>query len=751
MNKFLNSRLLIFSFILLFASNVQARHIIGGVMTYECTSAGEYKFTLKVYRDCNCTNCAELDPVAFIAAYECDVGEDCHLENQSSYYTRINVPLGPVSFVEAPDYPCLIPPNVCVQEGIYTFTLELPVSDKSYHISYQRCCRNVTINNIINPENAGATYAVEITPEAQQVCNDSPTFNDFPPTVICAGQELVFDHSATDPDGDQLVYEFCSPVLGGGPLLDGVNYNSCAGANPIPACPPPYNSVSFLGPTYSAAMPMAGNPVVTIDPNTGIISGVPEILGQFVVSVCVSEYRDGVFLGKVYRDFQFNVASCDPTVIADIEADEIIGAQEFVINSCGENTVTFVNDSYEQQYIDSYRWIFDINGTPQYFDEWNPSVTFPGIGTYQGTLLLNEGTECGDTALINVNIFPSINANFTSAYDTCVAGPVNFTDLSTTGSGFLTAWDWKFGDQGSSSAKNPSHIYTEPGNIPVTLTVRDTNKCVDEATKIIEYFPVPALIVVAPSSYIGCSPADIFFNNLSFPIDSTYDINWDFGDGGSGYDISPSHTYYETGVYTVAVEIISPIGCQTDTVFNDLITVEPSPEAGFSYLPEEPSNINADINFIDESKEAVNWYWEFGTGDYSYATFPSYSFPDTGLYKITQVVTHMSGCKDTLIKFLDIRPEIRFYLPNAFTPNQDSVNDEYKGKGVLLGLKEFNMSIWSRWGQLVYETNNPKDGWDGTKMNSGKDAPPGVYLVLVRYTGPRGDKFEIKGIATLLR
>lgn len=741
------------SMILFLGWNAQARHIIGGDITYECLGNGEYEFTLKIYRDCNCTMCADFDPEAFIAVYRCGNNVSCGSMNQSSFFQRIDVPLQGVPVnIEAPDYPCLIPPNVCVEEGTYVFTLNLPVSTESYHISYQRCCRNVTINNIIAPDDSGATYTIEITPEAQQLCNSSPIFNDFPPTVICAGAPIDFDHSATDPDGDQLVYEFCPPLLGGGPLLDPVSYVTCAGANPTPACPPPYSNVSFTAPTYTAFQPMGGNPTVSINTNTGLITGVPDVQGQFVVGVCVSEFRNGVLLSRVFRDFQFNVASCDPTVVADIEEDELVGDQEFVVNSCGNTTITFNNESFQERFIDFFEWRFDVGGNIETNDtDWSPTFTFPAPGTYGGELILNPDTDCGDTATIFVNIYPEINAGFSFEYDTCVAGPVEFTDLSFTNADMLTGWDWRFGDGDFSDQQNPLHTYMIPGDLPVTLTVTDNNNCTDQLTQIIPYYPVPALIVIAPSAFNGCTPAEIFFDNLSFPIDSTYDIFWDFGDGGTSTEISPTHIFEDPGTFTVDVDIVSPIGCMTDTVFPNLITVLPSPQAGYSYSPSQLSNILPTANFTDESEGAVRWFWDFGTGATSLQTSPSYTFPDTGRFEVTQVVTHPSGCTDTVIQIIDVIPEIRYYLPNAFTPNSDSNNDEFVGVGIMEGATNFQMTIWNRWGEKVFETSDPKEGWNGRKNNTGRESPNGVYVVFVQFNEPRGDKRELKGFATLIR
>ncbi len=755
MNRFLPGWLTIFFFLLLLPASIEARHIIGGVMTYECLGGGDYVFTLKVYRDCNCENCAEFDTPARIGIYECN-GNDCARLGRFDYKYRLDVGIESIRKVDAPDYPCLIPPDVCVEEGLYVFKLSdygirLANNGMSYHVSYQRCCRNQTINNIISPDDVGATYTIEITPTAQDSCNSSPVFDNFPPTVICAGAALEFDHSATDPDGDQLVYEFCPPLTGGGPILSQPAYESCDGAQPTPACPPPYGNVSFIVPTYTASEPMGGDPVIKIDPNTGLITGTPNVLGQFVVGVCVSEYRNGVLLSKVFRDFQFNVASCDPTVIADVREDAVVGEQEFLINSCGDFEITFENESFQRRFIDFYEWRFNFNGETVTSQDWSPTFTFPGVGDYEGALILNPGTDCGDTAKIFVNLFPSIDAEFDYAYDTCVAGEVQFEDLSNTGAERITNWEWNFGDGNSSNSQDPLHQYRSPGEIPVSLTVTDNNQCQDSFTAPISYFPVPALIVVAPSSFAGCVPQSIFFDNLSFPIDSTYDIRWDFGDGGSSSVISPTYTYEDPGNFTVDVAITSPIGCTTDTTFSGLITMEESPKADFSIFPEEPSSIEPTVEVTDLSERGNGWFYDFGNTFNTAERNPVYTYPDTGQYVITQIVTHPNGCRDTLSKPIDIQPEVRYFLPNAFTPNGDSVNDEYRGVGLMEGATNFDMTIWNRWGELVFRASDPEASWNGRKFNSGQEAPNGVYVVQVSYRGPRGEKVELKGFATLIR
>ncbi|MFK7808640.1 MAG: PKD domain-containing protein [Saprospiraceae bacterium] len=729
--------------ILLLSSNVYSKHIIGGEVTYVCNGNGTYTFTMSVYRDCG-SDGADFDAPAIVTVYQGTSGFAL-VENLEVLID------GDVVRIPIDDNPCIEPIFVCVEKAVYTFTISAPGPNQTFHVVYQRCCRNETINNLILPEEAGATFTMELTPEAVDVCNNSPVFNDFPPIVICAGEDIDFDHSATDPDGDQLVYSFCSPLLGGGTEgtpEDPGDPTSCVGVAPDPGCPPPYFPVNFIDPQYGPSIPMGTG--ITIDPVTGVITGIPTVLGQFVVGVCVEEYRNGQLLSVVRRDFQFNVTSCTPLVNAFIGATEIINDNEFVILSCGSNTVNFDNQSIQEQNIDTYEWEFELPSGPINPTEWEPVIEFPDLGTYNGSLILNAGTPCGDTALIEVRILPDIEADFSFEYDTCVSAPVEFTDLSFTGSGVMTNWDWSFGDELTSTETNPEHLYMIPGNLPVELVVTDINGCKDSITQFIEYFPVPSLVVIEPSTFFGCEPLSVFFNNLSFPIDSTYDVIWDFGDGTSENAISPTHIYNE-GIYDVSIDITSPIGCETAVAFDSWVTALGSPIAGFDYTPKELNNFDNEANFIDQSQEAVAWRWFFDDEGTSILQNPSFVFPDTGIQVVQQVVFHESGCTDTAEVRLDIIPEIRYFLPNAFTPNFDALNDVFKGTGIFGGITNFQMTIWNRWGERIFETNDPDQGWNGRKNNVGVMSQQGVYVYVVNFTGPRGEPYNFKGFATLVQ
>ncbi len=745
----LSQKLLLLAILWTFPFWLQAAHIIGGEINYECLGNDNYRFHMTIYRDC-AGNGAPFDGAAhspFPATLTIYKGD-----NPAPYAI---IELGEPTITNIPpdlSNPCLIaPPGVCVEEGVYTFTLHLPYIGESYHIVYQRCCRNNTISNILNPGDTGATFYMELTAEAQQVCNNSPVFNNFPPIVICRNEPINFDFSATDPDGDQLIYSFCTPYRGGGPDSD--NTEAPFGVAPNPDLPPPFYGLTFLN-LYSVQNPLGTNPPMTIDPITGIIDGIPLFLGQFVVGVCIEEYRNGQLLSVTRRDFQFNVANCEPTVVAQIQNDDIKPDGTFVVQSCGSHEVQFINQSYQTNFIQETLWSFDLgNGQQLTSTEWSPLITFPEEGTFQGSLLLNQGTTCADSIGIEVSIFPAIYADFEYLQiDSCTPDSIYFTDLSVSeaGANAIIQWDWDFGDGQTAEEQNPAHYYHEAGDMPIKLTVTDFNNCSASTSQTLPYFPIPPVIIPAPSAESGCEPLSVHFLNLSEPINEAYEIQWDFGDGHTEFGVSPSHTYENDGLYTLYLSITSPLGCFTDSVFPDLIEVLPSPVAGFTYNPTQPSNFEPLVHFTDQSIEAASWYWDFNGWGESYLPNPVFEFPDTGKQLVTQIVTHLSGCQDTLSRIIDVEPQVRYFLPNAFTPNADGTNDGFRGAGIMNGAREFVLQIWDRYGALLFETHDPKTPWNGYAPN-GQMLPPGNYLVTVRYIEPRGKEVKLKGYIVLIR
>lgn len=765
--------LLIALFFSLSSVNLNAAHIVGGDVTYRFVSFNNdssrvtFDVFFTMYRDRLSGGAGFDDPTRF-GIYRKNVNGEWRFYNEIN-----NVSPGPSTIIPPNDDPCVEEPvnDVAVEQAIYEFRVTLEVGNTDYMISYQRCCRNETIANIFVPGDTGAAFDIVISPEAQKQGNSSPTFDNFPPIFICAGYNLNIDHSATDPEGDVLKYTFCAPFSAGGTVDAATgDLGCCDCVRPNPSdCLPDYPNVTFL-PGYSANAPLAGNPIVSINNDTGFISGVPEVTGQFVVGVCVEEFRGGVSLGKIRRDFQFNVLVCERQVFAQLASDSTEpepgdpnGTGEgntslYIINACGDSTVLIRNQSVDQSFIKTYEWEFYDEANASIFTQEggvearDANVTFPGIGKYTGRMIINKGIECSDTAPFVINLYPEINADYGFSYDTCVAEPVVFEDFSRTGADSLVSWSWDFGNNNGSNEQFPEYQFTQPGLKRVTLVVEDNNGCRDSLLQDVNYFPAPATVVVEPSSFVGCAPAEITLKNLSFPIDSTYTILWDLGDGNTSSEISPSHTYLEPGNYSLSLDIISPIGCEVARGFDDWIRIKESPVADFSCDPETGNIFNKTISFTDESLLADAWQWNFGGSGNAFIENPVHTFPDTGVYKVLLTVFHpITNCPDTISKYIDIIPTVDFHFPNAFTPNDDASNDEFLGLGFYEGLRDFELSIWNRWGQQIFQTVDPREGWNGMEYNSGKASPQGVYVYKASYSDPRGRRVTKDGHITLLR
>ncbi len=734
---------------LIVVQQVSALHIIGGVLSYKCLGNGTkantklYEFTLKMYRDCFGSG-AGFDQQAPISIFRGT--------NTTALSTDL-VPRSPVTNINPPSNPCLVvPPNVCVEEASYIFRKELDISTQTYTVSYQRCCRNAGISNLTMPGNQGITITMEITPDAQTVCNNSPTFNTFPPIAICVNNPVNFNHAATDVDGDQIVYEFCAPFQGGG--NGGGGGGNCNSTSPNPACPPPYKEVIYATPTFNALLPLGGNPILAIDANTGIITGTPDILGQFVVGVCAKEYRNGKLLSILRRDFQFNVVACKNVVDAIVQGSEV--ASSYIVESCGKDTLNFVNLTPASPAITGFLWEFTIGGNKVTTTTKDAKIAFPGPGTYAGKLIVNpDPTGCSDTANIVARVHPKLTADFNSRFDTCIAGPVEFVDITKVSTNKLKSWFWSFSDGTIDSVKAPFHNFVNPAKYLAYLKVVDDNRCADSIAKTIDWFPVPPVLIVQPSRYLGCPPIAIEFNNLSKPVDSTYRITWDFGDSTVSNSFKPSHVYNKVGVYSVKVSLLSPIGCRTEKEFKNLIRIASNPVSDFKYSPQANiSSINSKVNFQDLSKGAIAWNWTFGEylDRYAIQKNPTYSFKDTGVHTIRLLITDVNGCTDSSTQIIDVIPEVRLFMPNAFTPNGDGDNELFLPNGIFDGISGYNFSIWNRWGEKIFETTDISEGWNGRLKNVGNNTlVDGVYQYSIQYTEPRGKVVKRQGFVNLIK
>lgn len=394
--------------------DLYSAHIVGGDVTYKCLENNpilgltKFRVTFTMYRDSKGGG-APFDGGASFGLFRKEA------DNTWTIFQVVQV--NPTSITNlALEEPCVIvPSNIGVQRGFYIFDINIPQDGKDYQIVYQRCCRNNTISNLVLPGETGAAFYTEISNEAISNCNNSPIFKKFPPILICNQKPLNFDHSATDEDGDQLVYEFCAPLTAGGTNgTMGGNAAACDGVRPDPRnCPPPYEEVTFVSSLYTGSNPMGGNPIVSINTQSGLISGTPQITGQFVVGICVKEFRNGELIGITRRDFQFNVVNCEgpsETIEEEICSGSSVKVNNIEYNKAGSYTQTFttatgcdstltINISEKQNSFDSIAYQLCSGGTVTLNNQ-----TYDKGGIYTQKLIAQNG--CDSTLKINIKILP---------------------------------------------------------------------------------------------------------------------------------------------------------------------------------------------------------------------------------------------------------------------------------------------------------------------------------------------------------
>lgn len=442
----MKTRLVAFLFFLFsFPLISTATHIVGGSLTYEQLGGSTYRITLKLYRDCKPGSAAFPNPVTIT------------VKNNAGTTTvmNINIPFPGASLVPPNIDTCAVNPGICLEEAVYTKVVSgLPPSPGGYHLYYQYCCRNSTLMNIVSPLTAGETWYAHIPDNGVVISNSSPKWVNPPPVFVCQGNNMSVDHSATDADGDSLVYSLYTPYSDGAITYPGsvfttapVTWSSTYGAN------------NPLDPSTPGSL--------TINSN-GIIHGIPPTIGQFVAGIRCEEYRDGVKIGEILRDFQFNVVNCPPLAVASFNSG----------GACNGTLINFTNTTTPS--ANTYFWDFGDGTTlADTSHSINATYNYPTLGNYTAMLIINAGTPCADTSIQAVNV-SYLNSDFMDDAPACKGVPINFYDSSDVATGFnITNWDWDFGDGFTSTSQNPSHPFNSGGIFNVSLVTTSDAGCKD--------------------------------------------------------------------------------------------------------------------------------------------------------------------------------------------------------------------------------------------------------------------------------
>lgn len=532
-----------------------SRHVAGGELYYEYLGSGNapntsnYRITLRLFRECS-------SPGPQLQNERVNVG----IYDNGVLFTELSLPImGSVNELRLRTdlFPCLVgDPVVCYEVAIYSNVIALPNNQSGYLLSRTGCCRIDRISNLATPLSVGSNYITKIPgtaslPEGQH--NSSPQFRVRDTALVCTQKKFVLDFGATDTDDDKLTYSFCE------------GYAASTGSNNT-AVPRilSLDPLNYAFP-YNGSQPLGDK--VTIDPETGIISGVAPSGGQYVVSVCITEWRNGKPIAEHRKDFILKVDDCD-LIEADLPPRII---------KCDDNTVKFENGSTSSS-ITAYLWDFGVPGNSNNFSTAaTPTFTYVDTGRYIARLTVRGPEGCEGIDSTEVLVYPGFKADFTST-GFCAQLPYQFTDASFARYGNISKWRWNFGVDttlaDTAVIANPQYKYAGGLNASVRLIVESNKGCLDSVRKSITIRDKP-LIGLPFKDTVICS-----IDSLLIPAMGSGNFSWTPNNHILGSNTNRPIVFpKDTTRYIVTM---SDNGCtNTDTVtvnVVDYITVQAGPD-----------------------------------------------------------------------------------------------------------------------------------------------------------------------------
>jgi len=435
----------------------------------------------------------------------------------------------------------------------------------------------------------------------------------------------------------------------------------------------------------------------------------------------------------MYSGFSIKIGNCITPVLgsATLEAPPIFVAFDTAVRlGCKGDTVFFFNNSTSTGPL-YYVWNF---GDGQTDTATNPYHVYPA-GSYTVTLLATNG-YCADSLKREIVLGHPLKAAFTrTPAILCQNEPVNFTNTSIG----ATTYTWNYGNGVTTNTDVPSYTYQNSGVYNISLIAGNNIPCFDTTSQIVEVDTISSMSLELTDTVL-CAGTYITFTGLYAGLGNT-GVTWSFGDGETIKNINPVyHAYNGQGVYTVTVTA-NYRACPTVSTTR-AVTVIAQPTI---YLGNDTSICKgSEAIVLADTHNAGNplatWLWS--TGQVS----KSINIVAPGMYYATVTINNCSNTDSVYVE-----NDCYVTIPNVFTPNGDGINDYFFPRQLLArGLTSFQMNIYNRWGQQIFEsTSLDGAGWDG-RLN-GVQQPVGVYVYTIDVTFKDGQRENHKGNVTLMR
>jgi gliding motility-associated-like protein len=336
---------------------------------------------------------------------------------------------------------------------------------------------------------------------------------------------------------------------------------------------------------------------------------------------------------------------------------------------------------------------------------------------------------CTGNGIVNVMINPWPTVSFAALNPPyCDLTPIAFQNNSAGAYDYL----WYFGDGINSYLTNPTHQFPSVGSYNVTLVATDPNTSCTDSTM------VPVTISPSPdanfdySDSIGCDILDVIYTASTY--NPTWDYLWDFGNGESTQQVGTvGYQFDQEGCYDISLTVTNNQGCSSSETYSNIACVFDSPIASFSADQMTVSVIEPLVHFFNQSQNTTSFEWDFGDGTNGFAENPTHTFPgEAGDYNVILTAYNQIGCIDTASLNIHIFQDFIFYVPNSFTPNDDEKNQVFLPI-LTAGYKKgtYKLTIYNRWGEMVFESRDENVGWDGSYGPEGRDCQIGTYTWVI--------------------
>ena len=437
---------------------------------------------------------------------------------------------------------------------------------------------------------------------------------------------------------------------------------------------------------------------------------------------------------------------CTSKYTAKIKINELPIANFLVEDNCVGKINTFTDMStISNGLISNWQYSFG-DGTNNGFS-FNEQHQYILSGVYDVSLNVISEKGCIGSIVKETTVYDNPLIDFMSE-QYCLGKPTNFSNFSIQNNGNIKKWEWGFGDSlGNTSSEHPSYTYKEFGDYSVTLTVTSGFGCVSSLIKNISIIELPvANFIVDPTVCLG---DEIRFIDKS--VNNTGNLvswNWNLGNSQEFTNQNFFYEYEYVNKYDVTLTVISDEGCMHDTTILDAVEVFSKPVADFNASIYSATELNSEINFYNISSGEDSYFWDFDNGVTSSEINPVINFSDVRVYEVLLTVLSDDGCKDEIIKTINITPKFTLFIPNSFTPNGDGDNDVFLADGN--GVDGFEMLVFDRWGGVVFQSSSIEHAWDGLDANSNL-VVKGKYMYHISLYDYNGKLWVYNGELNLMR